>query len=225
MTLWLLLGGGVAGMAKVWWEAHGPPKGSVFALSPLLVLGQGIAGGSSDVAPTLTAIALYFLRLGSVLYGSGYVLATFLQQDLVVERGWLTSRQLLDLIAIGQVTPGPVFTTATAIGYVLAGPAGAAVATLGIFLPGALLVLLTHGWIEKLRGNPYAAGFLDAVNGASVGLMVSVLPVLSIDALTDPLTWLIALGSLAVLIRTECNPTWLIAAGAVIGVVTGGAAS
>lgn len=218
LTLWLLLGGGLVGIAKVWWEAHGPPKGSVFVLLPI-VLQAGGHSSNDQVAPTLLAIGLYFLRLGSVLYGSGYVLTTFLQQDLVTDRGWLTSSQLLDLIAIGQVTPGPVFTTATAIGYVLAGPVGAVVATLGIFLPGAIFVLLTHGLIEKLRGNPYAAGFLDAVNGASIGLMAAILPVLAVDALTDPVAWVLAIGSLIVLIRTECNPTWLLGAGALIGAV------
>ena len=132
------------------------------------------------------SVFLVFLKIGSVLYGSGYVLLAFLQRDLVERNQWLTSQQLLDAVAIGQITPGPVFTTATFIGYLLAGNAGAIAGTLGIFLPAFVLVWLVNPWATKLRQTAWTGGFLDGVNAASLGLMAGVTYILARTAL---LTW------------------------------------
>ncbi len=134
--------------------------------------------------PGLTEIGLYFLKIGSVLFGSGYVLIAYLEEGLVRDHGWITQAQLLDAIAIGQFTPGPVLTTATFIGFLLAGVPGAAVATVGIFLPSFLFVAMLRPLVPKLRDNPWTAAFLDSVNVAAVALMAAVLVQLSRTALT-----------------------------------------
>lgn len=167
----------------------------------------------------LTVLFLVFLKIGAVLYGSGYVLLAFLEGDLVERLGWLTQAQLLDAVSIGQVTPGPVFTTATFIGYVVGGWPGAVVATIGIFLPGFVFVAATHRWIARLRDRPATAAFLDGINAAAVGLMLSVTWTLGQTALIDARTWALAAVALALLVRTRINPTWLIAAGAVVGLL------
>src|SRR5439155_674299 len=119
-------------------------------------------------------MTLIFLKIGAVLYGSGYVLLAFLRRDFVERLGWLTDRQLLDAVAVGQVTPGPVFTTATFIGFVLAGVPGAVLATVAIFLPSFVLVAVSRPWLPRLRGARRAAAFLDGVNVAALGLMAAV---------------------------------------------------
>lgn len=158
-----------------------------------------------------------FLKIGCVIFGSGYVLLAFLQDDLVQQRHWLTSNQLLDAVAVGQITPGPVFTTATFIGYLLAGPRGAVVATIGIFLPAFVLVAATGRFIPRLRKSWYAGAYLDGLNVASLGLMIVVLAGLARTALIDPLTVLLAIISTAILLTTKLNPAWLLAVGALLG--------
>ena len=145
------------------------------------------------------------------------MLLAFLRADLVQRLGWLTESQLIDAIAVGQVTPGPVFTTATFIGYVLAGPGGALIATCGIFLPAFIFVALSGPLIPKLRGSPSASAFLDGVNVASLALMVVVTLQLARAALVDG--WTIGLGlvSAALLVRFKLNATWLVLGGAVVG--------
>lgn len=167
--------------------------------------------------PLPLALFLIFLKIGAVLYGSGYVLLAFLKADFVLRLGWLTDQQLLDAIAIGQVTPGPVFTTATFIGYVLAGIPGATLATLGIFLPSFAFVALSSRMIPRLRQSPWTAAALDAVNAASLGLMAAVTLDLGRDSLFDPLTVLLAGASLLILVRWQVNATWLILGGAILG--------
>lgn len=162
-------------------------------------------------------VFLFFLKVGSVLYGSGYVLLAFLQRDLVERNQWLTSQQLLDAIAIGQVTPGPVFTTATFIGYLLAGNAGAIAGTIGIFLPAFVLVAVINPWVPRLRQSPWASGFLDGVNAASLGLMAVVTYTLGRAALVDWLTVIVALVSGIVVFRFKVNSVWLVLAGGVVG--------
>jgi chromate transporter len=162
---------------------------------------------------------LIFLKIGAVLYGSGYVLLAFLRADLVTRLGWLTDRQLLDAISIGQVTPGPVFTTATFIGYVLGGGPGALLATLGIFLPSFLFVALSNPLIPRLRSSPWASGLLDGVNAASLGLMAAVTWQLGRASLVDPLTVGLALVSLGLLWRFRIPSTWLVLGGAVVGLL------
>ena len=167
----------------------------------------------------LPLLFLTFLKIGAVLYGSGYVLLAFLRADFVTRLGWLSDRQLLDAIAVGQVTPGPVFTTATFIGYLLGGVKGGLLATLGIFLPSFIFVALSNPLIPKIRGSAWVSGLLDGVNAASLGLMAAVTLQLAQDALLDPLAVALALASAVLLLRFKINPTWLIAAGAAIGVV------
>ncbi len=158
-----------------------------------------------------------FVKIGSVLYGSGYVLLAFLQSDFVERLGWLNSQQLLDAIAVGQVTPGPVFTTATFIGYLLDGWAGALVATLGIFLPAFVFVAISIPLVERARRSPLVGALLAGVTAASLALMAAVTIELAFAALIDPLTVTLALAAGYVLWRTRLNPTWLLLAGGVAG--------
>jgi chromate transporter len=169
--------------------------------------------------PTLLRHPCRCVEVGSVLYGSGYVLLAFLQRNLVDDLGWLTSEQLLDAVAVGQVTPGPVFTTATFVGWQIKGPAGAAVATLGIFAPSFLFVALLGRIVPWMRARPAAKAFLTGLTTASLGLMAGVLVQLIDVAVTDALTLTVALVSLGVLIRTHVNSAWLVAAGVVVGVL------
>lgn len=167
----------------------------------------------------LPGLFLTFLKIGSVLYGSGYVLLAFLRADFVVRLGWLSDQQLLDAISIGQVTPGPVFTTATFIGYILGGTPGALLATLGIFLPSFIFVALSNPLIPRLRSSAWVSGLLDGVNVASLGLMAAVAYQLGRASLIDPLTALLALAAFLLLLRSKVNSTWLIGGGALIGLL------
>jgi chromate transporter len=168
---------------------------------------------------SLPSLFFTFLKIGSVLYGSGYVLLAFLRADFVVRFGWLTEPQLIDAIAIGQVTPGPLFTTATFIGFILGGTPGALLATLGIFLPSFIFVAISNPLIPKVRNSTWISGLLDGVNGASLGLMAAVTWQLGRASLTDPLTILIAIISFLLLTRFKVNSTWLIIGGASIGLL------
>lgn len=183
----------------------------------LLALG---AGAPAFPAISLSAVFWFFLKVGSVLYGSGYVLLAFLQRDLVERWHWLGSRQLLDAVAVGQFTPGPVFTTATFIGYLVAGNKGAVLATVGIFLPAFVLVAVVNPWVPRLRRSPWAAGFLDGVNAASLGLMAAVTWELGRAALVDWLAVGLALLSLALLLRFRWNSAWLVAGGGLVGLLS-----
>jgi len=167
----------------------------------------------------LTLLFLNFLKIGATLYGSGYVLLAYLRADLVLNLGWLTDKQLIDAIAIGQITPGPVFTTATFIGYLLGGIPGALIATLGIFLPSFIYVGISGLFIKGIRNSPWASSFLDGVNAASLGLMLAVSIQLASTALIDPITIGVAVICLIILIRFQTNSTWLIAGGALIGLL------
>jgi chromate transporter len=176
-------------------------------VSPLgLPLGLLSAPASGAGPPS---IFLSFLKIGSVLFGSGYVLLAFLRSEFV-DPGLLTNQQLLDAVAVGQVTPGPVFTTATFIGYVLAGVPGAVLATVGIFLPGFVFVAITGPIIPRLRESPVLAGLLDGANVASLALMAGVTWQLGHASLVEPVPALIALATLVTLIATEVNPAWLV---------------
>jgi len=168
----------------------------------------------------LPLLFLTFLKIGAVLFGSGYVLLAFLRADFVVRFGWLTDHQLIDAIAIGQVTPGPVFTAATFIGYILGGMPGALLATLGIFLPSFVFVAISNPLIPRIRNSAWVSGLLDGVNIASLGLMAAVTWQLGRASLTDPITVLIALIAFVVLVRFTINSTWLIAGGAIAGLLS-----
>jgi len=175
---------------------------------------------AADAAPfTLARLFLTFLKIGSVLYGSGYVLFAFVRADFVLRLGWLSDRQLIDAIAMGQVTPGPLFTTATFIGYLLGGAPGAILATVGIFLPAFVFVALTGPFIPRLRTSPWAAALLDGANAASLGLMAAVTWQLARAAFTDWFTVGLGLVSALLLFRFHVSTTWLLVGGALAGLV------
>src|SRR5665213_38673 len=184
-------------------------------LVPVVPLAAGAAAISTVTLPGLFWV---FLKIGSVLFGSGYVLLAFLRADLVQRLHWLTESQLLDATAVGQVTPGPVFTTATFIGWILAGPKGAAVATVGIFLPAFVFVAVSGPLLPRLRASLMAGTFLDGVNVASLALMAAVPAELGRAANVDLPTALLGLVSAALLLRFKVNATWLVMGGAAVGV-------
>jgi chromate transporter len=195
--------------------------GTVQLMSAIPVWGMGsfaVAAPGSDPL-SLGRLFLVFLKAGAFLYGSGYVLLAFLHGDLVERFQVLTEQQLLDAISIGQVTPGPVLTTATFIGYVLGGFPGAAVATIGIFLPAFLFVGAVTPLVRRIRDRVWTASLLDGVNAAALGLMAGVTLQLSQDALVDPLTVGIGLVAAALVWRTRLNSTWLVIGGGVAGLV------
>jgi chromate transporter len=184
---------------------------------PALLLQAVPAGVAKSFG--LGPLFLFFLKVGSVLFGSGYVLLAFLRADLVERWGWLTEAQLLDAIAIGQVTPGPVFTTATFIGYVLGGFPGAVVATVGIFLPAFVFVALSGPLVPRLRSSRTASAFLDGVNVASLALMALVTWQLGRSAIGDLLTLSLAVISAVVLWKGRVNSVWLILVGGATGLI------
>ncbi len=216
ILLLLLAGLGVMLIKNLWRSKSGTAGALLLPISGVVA-----QVGSSPIAPPATwlSVFLFFLKIGSVLYGSGYVLLAFLQRDLVERNQWLTSQQLLDAIAIGQFTPGPVFTTATFIGYLLAGNAGAIASTIGIFLPAFILVAVINPWVPKLRSSPLVSSALDGVNAASLGLMAAVTFTLGQAALVDLLTVVLALVSAFVVFRFKVNSAWLVLAGGIVGLV------
>lgn len=184
------------------------------ALTSLPAVAAGAAAYSQWV------LFLTFLKIGAVLYGSGYVLLAFLRTDFVQHLHWLTDRQLIDAVAVGQFTPGPVFTTATFIGYLVGGLPGALLATVAIFLPSFFFVALVYRLLPRLQRSQRARWFLDGVNVAAVGLMAGVTAQLARAALVDPLTVAIAVGAALVLIRFQVSSVWLVIAGGIAGVIT-----
>jgi chromate transporter len=233
----ILFGGGVTGMLG---RRVGSTRGAssllfsassrVFsvtwksALSATLLRWFGVAAVASSAAaavarPSLVRIGLFFLKIGAVLYGGGYVLLAFLEQGLVRQHAWLTQQQLLDAVAIGQFTPGPVLSTATFIGYILGGVPGAAVATVGIFLPLFFYVALLAPVLFQLRQSAWMAAFLDSVNLCAVALMAGVTFRLAADALRGWHDWAVALTALAVLLRWKVSPAWVVLGGGVVGLL------
>ncbi len=212
----LLLTGGLLTMVLVNFDQV-RKKAAMGALLPL----PGLPLISQAAEPfSNSRLFLTFLKIGSVLYGSGYVLLAFLRSDFVLRLGWLTESQLIDAVAIGQVTPGPVFTTATFIGYLLGGPSGAILATLGIFLPSFIFVGLSNPLIPRMRKSRWVGGLLDGVNAASLGLMGGVTVQLAQAALVDWFTVLLALISFVLLFRYKVNTTWLILGGALLALLS-----
>jgi len=173
---------------------------------------------TSDAVPfTLTRLTLFFAKVGSILFGSGYVLVAFLRADLTERWGWLTDQQLIDAVTIGQITPGPVFTTATFIGYLLGGWSGAVLATIAIFLPGFIFVAISQPLIPILRNSRPLSGVLDGIVIASFGLMGAVTWQLAQASFIDIQTTIIGLVTLGILMTWKPNSTWLILAGATTG--------
>jgi chromate transporter len=221
-----LFGGGLLGMA--WLRladrpagAKGPRLHSLAWLPGLWRLGAPWAAAlAAPAGPvTFTGLALYFLKIGAVLYGSGYVLIAFLQGDLVQHYGWLTQQQLLDAVAAGQVTPGPLLSTASFIGYLLAGPAGAALCSAAVFTPSFLFVIIVRPIVPRLRNSPWSAAFLDAINVSSIGLMLAVTIKLAVAAVAGWQSLAIIVLAGAAAWRWRLNSAWLVLGGAIAGVL------
>ena len=202
MTMW---------MYASWRRSSDGARPGVMGVLALPVL------GAAPTAFTLGGLFLVFVKIGSVLFGSGYVLLAFLRADLVVRLGWLTERQLLDAVAVGQVTPGPVFTTATFIGYLLGGAVGAVVATVGIFLPAFVFVAASGPLLPIVRRSAGARAALDGINVASLALMAVVTVQLARSALVGPTGVVLAVASAVALMRFRVSAAWLVLAGALIG--------
>jgi chromate transporter len=190
---------------------------SPISASPLIAFLQSTTTSAATASFSLGLLFLFFLKVGAVLYGSGYVLLAFIRADLVERWHWLTETQLLDAIAVGQVTPGPVFTTATFVGYVLGGTKGAAVATVGIFLPAFIFVAASGPLVPRIRRSPIAGAFLDGVNAAALALMVFVTYQLGRAAIMDFTTIALAVISGAILFSFRLNSAWLVLGGGIAG--------
>ena len=227
-----LFAGGILGMlwlraAHVRDRLQRPGGGTLGALAPGLGLSlarltaagtplSAVAAAATS-APTVAGLFLFFLKVGAVMYGSGYVLVAFLQGGLVDQLGWLTQQQLLDAIAAGQLTPGPLLSTATFIGYLLLGIPGAIAGTLGVFLPSFIFVAALSSVVPRLRRSPWAAAFLDAVNVCALGLMAAVAFKLGAATLTTWTAVAIALLAALVALRWKVNSAWLVLGGALAG--------
>jgi chromate transporter len=218
------IGGVVAAAGSLRRPERPPPvllAGVGFApAAGMLGVGGLAAAGAAAFSPL--TLFLTFLKIGSVLFGSGYVLLAFLRRDLVERLGWLDESQLLDAVSVGQVTPGPVFTTATFIGYLLDGPAGAAIATAGIFLPAFIFVAASAPLVPRLRQSRFFGAALDGVNAASLALMAVVTWQLGRAALVDWTTIIIAVSSAILIVVFRVSSTWLILAGGAAGLALGG---
>lgn len=218
----LLLGGvlGMIGLRLAAGDNHQNTAMVALGLTSSAALSEvtaiSVAVRSTTQVP-LWQLGLFFLKVGSVLFGSGYVLVAFLENGLVRDYGWLTMPQLLDAIAIGQFTPGPVLSTSTFIGYLIAGLPGAAVATIGIFLPSFFFVAALNPLIPRLRASKWTSAFLDAVNAGAVALMAVVTMQLARGTLIDIATILIAIAAAIGVIRFQVNAAWLVLGGAVLG--------
>ncbi|HEU4528403.1 MAG TPA: chromate efflux transporter [Actinomycetota bacterium] len=191
-------------------------------LLPVLGTGLGALPSAAAAVAERTSVELWrlfllFLKFGAVIYGSGYVLFAFIRGDLVDRLGWITEQQLVDALAVGQLTPGPVFTTATFIGYLVGGVGGALLATLAIFLPGFVFVAALQPIVRLMRRSTWTGDLLDGVNAGAIGLMAGVTWQLGRDAIVDVPTALLAIAAAAVLFRWKLNSGWLILAGAALG--------
>ena len=199
--------------------ASSTPRGTLTVwlrpLGAIAVTSAAVAG----IRPSVYQIGMFFLKVGAVLYGGGYVLLAFLEQGLVQQHAWLTHRQLLDAVAIGQFTPGPVLSTATFIGYILGGVPGAAVATVAIFLPSFFYVALLAPVLFRLRQSAWMAAFLDSVNVCAVALMGGVTFRLAGDVLRGWPSWGIAAAALLVLLRWKLSPAWVVLGGGIAGLL------
>lgn len=213
--------GALAGMVRLGSRLRGPLLGVVMVSAGTATVSAAAGASAGAVAFGLWPLFAVFAKAGAVLFGSGYVLLAFLRADLVDRLGWMSEPQLLEAVAIGQMMPGPVFTTATFIGYVLGGPGGAAVATVGIFLPAFIFVALSGPLVPRLRESALAGAVLDGVNAASLALMAVVSWELASAALVDPVTIALGLSSLITLTRFRVNSAWLIIAGGLLGLALG----
>ena len=221
----VLAAAATAGAARQW-----AVRPTVLMIAPLGAMALPGAAAGAASSHWLPGLALFFLKVGATLFGSGYVLVNYLHAGLVEQRGWLSESELLDAVAVGQVTPGPLLTTATFVGYVVghrqggseaAGAIGAAAATAAIFLPAFAFIALLGPWLPRLRDLPAARGALDAANAAVAAMVFVVTATLAWQTLRTPLTLVIAAAAGAVLALTRVNATWVMLAAAAIGLARG----
>lgn len=208
-----------------WIAGRGGHRGSSAAsIGVIGIAGHGLVHpalviADPAVAYSGTRLFLTFLKIGGSLYGSGYVLVAFLRNDLVDRLGWITQQQLLDAVAVGQFTPGPVFTTATFVGYLVGGITGAVLATVAIFLPAFVFVAICHPLIARLSAIDWVRPILDGINAAAIGLMAAVAIVLSRDAIVDPVTAILAGVAFVLLVRYRVNSALLVLGGGVVSIL------
>jgi chromate transporter len=216
----ILLAGAIAALPRFWNKVRAVRVSAfalIFHMQALALKGALVLTAAVAVPVTLLRLFLTFLKIGSVLFGSGYVLLAFLRADFIVHLGWLTEKQLLDAVAVGQITPGPVFTTATFIGYLVGGIRGAIVATVAIFLPGFVLVAASGPIVTRIRSSDIAGAFLDGAIVGSLALMGVVAWQLARQSLVDAFTCIIFALSLVLLLRTRISPLWIMATAAIAG--------
>jgi chromate transporter len=213
-TVLVMLAAGVVGVLL-----YAPPPWLHLGMSALAAWGVLFQMSSPASDNRLVGLALFFLKVGALLFGSGYVLIAFIEKEIVGQLGWLTRQQLVDAIAVGQMTPGPVLTTATFIGYLVAGVPGAVISTVAIFLPSFLIVLALSRRMPRLRASRTAAAFLRGVNAAVVAVMLLALIALARAALVDVWTGAIALVGLGLLLRSRVDSTWLLGGAAILGLL------
>jgi chromate transporter len=219
----LLIAGGVLVMliqnrSRLHWRGGALAAISLGAgclLNPIALVAATVAQAATPFS--YTQLFWSFFKIGAVLYGSGYVLIAFMQTEFVQNLGWLTNQQLLDAIVVGQITPGPLFTSATFVGYILGGVPGAVIATIGIFLPAFIFVASVRPFVPRLRRSPWFGALLDGVNIVSLALVVGVTVGLGRASLIDPLTSALCVLALVILLRFKVNSTWLILGGALLG--------
>jgi chromate transporter len=212
----ILLAGGLAGVL-VYARPQAPSAALLAWIAPGLPVALPLVSLASD--DRLVGLGLFFLKVGALLFGSGMVLFAFIQRDVVDQLGWLTQRQLVDAIAVGQMTPGPVLSSATFIGYLVSGWGGAVVATIAVFLPSFFITALMGRYLPKLRTWPLGQAFLKGINAAVVALILAIAIGLARSAIPDALALLIAAASLLLLLRYKAETWWLVAGGAVIGLI------
>lgn len=216
----ILLAAGVAGILVHFipkWISHKQLPVELFL--PFVSFARHFSELWSGLDDRLVQLGLFFLKVGSLLFGSGMVLFAFIQKDVVSGYGWLTQQQLIDAIAVGQMTPGPVSSSATFIGYLVSGWQGAIVATIAMFLPSFIIVAATGPLIPRLRRSPLAQAFLRGVNVAVVALILSVSLALFKSAFIDHWTVIIGVAGLFALLFLRIDTFWLIVVGAVLGLV------
>ena len=217
----VLLGLGVASMLAqgVFGRRHPEATGGLVAVAATSrPWPGGLAATATAAVVAPFVVFAEFVKIGAVLFGSGYVLVALLRSELVEGLGWITETQLVDAVAVGQATPGPLFSTATFIGFLVGGPVGATAATIGIFLPAFIAVAVSIPLLQRLRESVRARAFLDGVNAASVGLLAVVAGQLATGSIRDLVGLATAIGAFVLLVRGVGTP-WLIAAGAAIGLI------
>jgi chromate transporter len=213
-TIALLIGSGILLAVYLWMKNHLKDTRSLWLFLPF---GSTVTLQQAVHSFSLPALFLTFLKIGSVLYGSGYVLLAFLRSEFVINLGWLTDQQIIDAVAIGQVTPGPLSTAATFLGFILGGIPGALLATLGMFLPSFLIVILTKPFIPRMRESKFFSAFLDGVNAGSLGLMAVVAWQLARAAFVDIPAVLLGIVSFLLVVWARVNSTWIILGAVLVG--------